>query len=107
HFFQGEAWRKSMEYGVLAGDRAAHTFANSEARKHYERALRAALSQPPPDDLALAGLHSKLGMVLITIAEYEAALTELRRALEIVQRAGDRRREIEALVAISTVYNYS
>jgi predicted ATPase len=34
HFAQGEEWRKVMEYSVLAGDRAAHAFANSEARNH-------------------------------------------------------------------------
>src|SRR5262249_37715605 len=40
HFAQGEEWQEALKYSVLAGDRAAHAFANAEAKEHYMRALR-------------------------------------------------------------------
>jgi predicted ATPase len=37
---------------LLAGDRAAHAFANTEARDHYARALEAGDKVMPPPSLA-------------------------------------------------------
>ena len=50
HFAQGEEWQKAMDYSTLAGDRAAHAFANAEAHKHYTRALEAAGKLVPGAD---------------------------------------------------------
>ena len=47
HFTQGEMWAKAMEYSTLAGDRAAATFANAEAKAHYARAVQAATRVAP------------------------------------------------------------
>ncbi len=107
HFFQGEEWKKAMEYSVLAGRRAGDSFANVEAKVHYQRALQAAeRMRPPLDSERLAGLYEKHGAVLTVLGEYEAAAADYQRALDLVRRAGDRRREIEVLVGLSGVYNY-
>jgi len=54
-----------MEYSLLAGDRAAHVFANIEAKEHYERALQAAERvMPRPDPEVVAGLRAKHEEVL-------------------------------------------
>jgi tetratricopeptide (TPR) repeat protein len=106
HFAQGEAWQKATEYSTLAGDRAAHAFANAEAQKHYARALDAAgKPAPAPDPGTLATLHAKQGAVLMVLAEYEAAVAQYEQALELIRRIGDRRREIELLAGLSLVYN--
>ncbi|MFQ5897200.1 MAG: adenylate/guanylate cyclase domain-containing protein [Candidatus Methylomirabilia bacterium] len=107
HFTQAEEWKKAMEYSVLAGDRAAHAFANGEAKAHFARALGSAEKvRPLPDPGGLASLHMKQGAVLAVLAEYEEAAAVYRRALQLMRRVGDRPREIEILVALSGVYTF-
>ncbi|MBI2875641.1 MAG: tetratricopeptide repeat protein, partial [Candidatus Tectomicrobia bacterium] len=105
HFAQGEEWQKAMEYSLLAGDRAASAFANLEAKGHYARALQAAGKLTPSPDLGvLASLQMKRGVVLMVLGEYDEAEATYQRALELVQRAGERRREAEVLVGLTDVY---
>jgi tetratricopeptide (TPR) repeat protein len=107
HFAQGEAWQKAMHYSALAGDRAAHAYANTEASEHYARALEAAGKlAPAPAPGTLASLHEKRAAVLTLLAEYEAAAAEYQHALALVQRVGDRRQEIDILVGLSYVYQF-
>jgi class 3 adenylate cyclase/tetratricopeptide (TPR) repeat protein len=105
HFAQGEAWQKAMDYSVLAGDRAAHAFANVEAKRHYARALEAA-GKLALDPAMLASLHVKYAVVLGVLAEYEAASAEYQRALELSRQVGDRRREMEILAGLSMIHNW-
>jgi tetratricopeptide (TPR) repeat protein len=107
HFAQGEAWQKAMHYSTLAGDRAAHAFANAEASRHYARALEAAGKlAPAPDSEPLASLHAKQGAVSMVLAEYEGAVAEYQQALACIRQAGNRRQEIEILLGLSSVYNW-
>jgi predicted ATPase len=107
HFAQGEEWRKAMHYSVLAGDRAAHAFANAEASRQYTRALQVADKvDPAPDPELRASLHAKQGAVLMVLAEYEGAVAEYQQALAFIRQAGNRRQEIEILLGLSGVYNW-
>jgi class 3 adenylate cyclase/tetratricopeptide (TPR) repeat protein len=107
HFAQGEVWQKAMDYSVLAGDRAADAFANTEARRHYSRALEAAGKlAPAPDPRTLASLHAKQGAVLMVLGEYDASAAAYQWALELIRRVGDRRGEIEVLVGLSKLDNF-
>lgn len=108
HFTRGEDWSKAMQYSTLAGDQAAHVFANVEAKKHYFSALDAAAKlSSPPDWEAFLTLHSKYAEILLNLSEYDDAAAEYLKALELARRAGDRRREMEAMVWLSSVYNFS
>src|SRR5208337_4977178 len=108
HFARGEDWAKAMQYSTLAGDQAAHVFANAEAKKHYFSALDAAAKlSPSPDWEALLTLHSKYAEVMLNLSEYDAAAAEYLKAVELARSAGDRRREMEALVWLSAAYDYS
>ncbi len=108
HFTQGEEWTKAMDYSVLAGERASHTFANAEAKRHYACALEAAGKITPlPGPETFARLHQRHGAVLTVLAEYEQAAAEYQQALELVRGLGDRRREIEILAGLSGVFNYA
>ena len=108
HFDHGEVWSKAMEYGVLAGDRAADAYANTEARAHYARALRAAEHMAPSlEPGIIARIRVKYGQVLTVLGEYEEAATAYQCALELVRQVGDRRHEVEVLVWLSTVYDFS
>jgi class 3 adenylate cyclase/tetratricopeptide (TPR) repeat protein len=108
HFARGEDWSRAMQYSTLAGDQAAHVFANAEGKKHYFSALDgAAKLSPSPDWEALLTLHSKYAEVMLNLSEYDDAAAEYLKALELARRAGDRRREMEALVWLSAAYDYS
>jgi class 3 adenylate cyclase/tetratricopeptide (TPR) repeat protein len=103
HFALAENWTQAFEYSVLAGDRAAHAFANTEAKDHYARALRVAekLTISPA---MLTSLHVKRGAVLSVIAEYEEAAAHYQHALDLVRQIGDRRAEVEILIGLADVY---
>lgn len=108
HFTCGEDWSKAMRYSTLAGDQAAHVFANVEAKKHYSTALDAASKLfSPPDWEAVLTLHSKYGEVLLNSSEYDDAAAEYLEALELARHAGDRHREMEAMVWLSSAYDIS
>ncbi len=108
HFTRGEDWSKAMQYSALAGDEAARVFANVEAKKHYFNALDAAAKlSAPPDWEVLLTLHSKYAEILLNLSEYDDAAAEYLKALELARGAGDRRREMEAMVWVSAAYDYS
>ena len=107
HFFQAGEWAKAMKYAELAGQRAAASFANAEARDHYTRALEAtARVTPPPDRRELAALHARLGAVLMSLGDYERSVDEYRITGEIARAVGDPRLEAETLAALGDVHNF-
>src|SRR3989475_17626 len=107
HFVEGEQWDEAFRYSILAGDRAAHTFASAEARRHYAQALEVAgRARPAPGDRELASVHEKLGGVLFILAEFEAAVAEFERALALIRRFGDRKQEVSTLLGLANVYNW-
>ena len=107
HFVEGEQWDEAFRYSVLAGDRAAHTFASAEARRHYAQALEmASRARPAPSDRELASVHEKLGGVLYILAEFEAAVAEFERALTLIRPIGDRKQEMATLLGLANVYNW-
>jgi class 3 adenylate cyclase/tetratricopeptide (TPR) repeat protein len=107
HFVEGEQWFEAFRYSVLAGDRAAHSFASAEARRHYAQALAVAgRARPAPSDRELASVHEKLGGVLYILAEFDTAVSEFHRALELVRRLGDRKQEVATLLGLANVYNW-
>src|SRR5262245_12811877 len=105
HFTQGEVWAKAMEYSTLAGDRAAETFANAEAKVHYARAVQAAVRLTPSlEPGAVARLHAKHGAVLAVLGEFGGAVAAYQRALELIRQTADRRGEIDILVGLCGAY---
>ncbi|MGH8542583.1 MAG: AAA family ATPase [Gammaproteobacteria bacterium] len=106
HFTQGEGWGKAVEYSLLAGHRAQHSFANEEARVHYARALNAARKLTPAVDARLlAGLHEGHAAVLVVLAQYETAIAEYERALDLVRDVGDRSGEASILAALCLAHH--
>src|SRR3989441_567817 len=101
HFVEGEQWDEAFRYSILAGDRAAHTFASAEARRHYAQALEVAgRARPAPSDRELASVHEKLGGALFILAEFDAAVAEFERALALIRRLGDREQEVATLLGL-------
>src|SRR3989441_872269 len=107
HFVEGEQWDEAFRYSILAGDRAAHTFASAEARRHYAQALEVVgRARPASGDRELARVHEKLGGALFILAEFEAAVAEFEQALALIRRLGDRKQEVATLLGLANVYNW-
>ena len=108
HFARGEHWAKALHYAQLAGDQAAHTYANSEARQHYALAIEAAEHlAPPPAPGVLAPLYAKRAAVLNIIGEYDAGIADYERALDLIREAGDQRAGLEVHLGLADLYyNY-
>ena len=108
HCAQSERWSDVLRYASLAGTRAAHAFANQEAKVHYRLALEAARRiEPPLPPGELAKLHGRYAGVLTGLGEFEEAAAEYGLAIDLARQSGDRRLEIELRMGLSGVYNYS
>src|SRR5262249_44230042 len=63
--------------------------------------------EPPSPPADLAKLHERYATVLTGMGEYEEAAAEYQTAIDLARQSGDRRHEIELLMGLSGVYNYS
>jgi tetratricopeptide (TPR) repeat protein len=88
--------------------RAAHAFANQEAKAHHQLALEAARRiEPPLSAGELAQLHASYASVLTPLGEFDEAAAEYRLAIDLARQSGDPRRQIEFRMGLSGVYSYS
>jgi predicted ATPase/class 3 adenylate cyclase len=108
HCAQAERWKDVLRYASLAGTRAAHAFANQEAKAHQRLALEAARRiEPPPPPGELAKLHGGHASVLAVLGEYDEAAAEYQIAIDLARQSGKRRLEVELLMGLSGTYNLS
>ncbi len=80
HYFEGQAWDKTLRYALEAGRRAQQKYANAAAAGAYRRALQAAESLSPPREEEQLAAHEALGDVLLITGEYDEALQHCERA---------------------------
>jgi adenylate cyclase len=85
HFLRSEYLDKALHYLILAGNKSARDYANSQARKHFEEAKKLLPLVPHTTEQAL-GLWSGLGDVLVFIGEYEDARQCFQEALEMYKQ---------------------
>ena len=86
HAFLGEDWAKALDYSGRAGRQALALHAPHTAVSHFNHALQSAdaLRQPAPVSVLLAR-----GDAFMRLSEYDAALTDYKRALDAAKRDGD------------------
>jgi class 3 adenylate cyclase/predicted ATPase len=81
---------QALLYARLAGQRAAAQFANHEAIDHMEAALQSAERLVPGETLEQRQeIHTTLGRLLTSTAQYDHALDHLGKALELAIERGD------------------
>lgn len=79
HYDQGQQWGKAFEYHLLAGQRDAQSYANTEAYDHLCRAIEIApLATPGPEDLAQA--YFIAGKISSALGKFDTAQAFLERA---------------------------
>jgi tetratricopeptide (TPR) repeat protein len=84
HFHEAQRWDKSWNYCRQAGDRAARIFANLDASRFYDKALRAGRRLRSVHAGELAGVYEKQADALYLLGQYQDAdhaLSAARRLL--------------------------
>jgi class 3 adenylate cyclase/tetratricopeptide (TPR) repeat protein len=100
-YTKSENYVKSVDYSVRAGDRAAEVFAWHAARNHYENALRFLKEE---DQERKAEVLKKSAVVTAPELDLEASLSYAHSALELFEKLGDKRNELDMLMHIQMVY---
>jgi tetratricopeptide (TPR) repeat protein len=103
HYGRSDQAERAVEYALLAGDKAASLFANSEATTYYEEALKNLRSLPPMPEHEERQIDTivKLASVALTRQHFERDLANLEVAQAIVQRLNDQRRTAQVLYWIA------
>ena len=94
---------RAQHYLVLAGDRAAATYANPEAIAHYRRAL-AIVRRNDSDSKSLTHLFVQLGRTLELDSHYEQALANYQEMETVARQRYDDSLELAALLAQVTLF---
>ena len=103
HLYNGQDSR-SLKYDILAGEKAARLYANTEAATHFSRALEVAKRAGKESEL-ITKLHSQLGSVLELSGRYEQALQNYDEMQAFGRERGERSIEMNALMAKATMYS--
>ena len=104
HYDEAGNAEKAVSYWTLAGDAAFASYAQNEAVAAYTRAL--ALSQETPISAEqLHHLYTDRGRALELAGQFEPALKNYAEMLTAARARQDRRLELEAQVATSTLYS--
>ncbi|MFI5916420.1 AAA family ATPase [Dactylosporangium sp. NPDC051541] len=92
-----------LEYATRAARHASELASHREAAAQYERALRFAVVLPPAE---LAELYDALAAELSLVDRGPRVCEVAERSRDLWRRAGDRRREGDALRRLSTALRY-
>jgi tetratricopeptide (TPR) repeat protein len=103
HFYNAEDAR-SLKYDQMAGDKAAHLYANIEATFHYSRALETA-KRTSAEPARIAKLYGQLGGVLELSGRYDEALVNYEEMGAFARELTSPSIELNALIAKATLYS--
>jgi predicted ATPase len=94
HYSLGGAYAKAVDYLVRVGQRAKQLYANQEAVRHFERALRfiARLTDEQKDPLLELSALEGLGDAQFRSGAHHAAECQFQQALVVADNLWDRRR---------------
>jgi tetratricopeptide (TPR) repeat protein len=113
HFFKAGDDERALKYFTLAGDAAAHVYANAEAIAHYTRALEISKRATHLEGAShiggagrggLAHLYLALGEVFELSARYPEAMATYGEMEALAQARGDPVMAFDALMARAKVY---
>ncbi|HEX2697887.1 MAG TPA: adenylate/guanylate cyclase domain-containing protein, partial [Anaerolineales bacterium] len=104
HHFYAAKVPRSLKYDLLAGEKAAHLYANTEAATHFSRALDAA-KQFGSDTAQMAQIFSQLGHAYELTGQHPQALSTYDAMLAFGREKKDKSIELNALMAKATIYS--
>lgn len=103
HFLNGGDDLTAFHYLITAGDRAAHTYANTEALEYYNQALNLAPQVNAESDIRFH-LFIQRGRALELTAQYSLAEENYQEMGRLAQEQGDAAMHLTALMACATLY---
>ncbi len=81
HYAWSSNFERALHYLILAGEKAAHSYANQQAKQNFDAAIRLIKRMPSDPDRAYRA-HFGLGNVLLLTGEYPQAYEIFESALE-------------------------
>jgi tetratricopeptide (TPR) repeat protein len=104
HYDEAGQPEKAVPYWITAGDAAFGAYAQNEAIAAYSRALELAKeTQISPEQLSQ--IYTRCGRSMEMTGQFEQALKNYAEMLTTARQRADRRMELEAQVAASTLYS--
>jgi class 3 adenylate cyclase/tetratricopeptide (TPR) repeat protein len=101
HFNEARNFERALFYFMMAGDRAARLYANSEAIELYGRALE--LAQNIGQDEQLVTLYKSRGRTYEVVGRYDEALADYKMLERLALEGDNPRIKLEALLAEATL----
>jgi tetratricopeptide (TPR) repeat protein len=104
HYEEAGNAEKAILYWTLAGNSAYQVYAQNEAIAAYTRALELG-KEAALDTEQLRHLYSRRGRVMELLGQFEQALKNYDEMLSTARERQDRRMELNAMMASSTLYS--
>jgi predicted ATPase len=104
HYDEAGNAEKAIRYWILAGDSAYQVYAQNEAIAAYTRALELAKAAAL-DTEQLRHLYSRRGRSMELLGQFEPALKNYDEMSSTARECQDRRMELDAMMASSTLYS--
>ncbi len=103
HYERGHAWKKALQYLLLAAERSRALFAMRDALHWLDRAI--ALAEAHPDALEdRVELHARRGSARAQAGQTEGAVSDIRRVIEAAQARGEREKARDAVIQLGMAY---
>lgn len=83
HFNLSKNWEKALQYSIIAGAQAWSEYRNQNSIEHYTRAIRILQDEFEGRSEELAGCHFHLAEVLDRLGDYDKALENYSRTMEL------------------------
>jgi tetratricopeptide (TPR) repeat protein len=103
HYERGHAWKKALQYLVLAAERSRTLFAMRDALHWLDRAV--ALVEAHPDAIDdPVDLYARRGGARAQAGQTEGAVADIRRVIEAAEARGEREKARDAVIQLGMAY---
>ena len=106
HFYEASDDERAFKYCMMAGDAAAHLYAQHEANSHYSRAIEL-IDRVEASREQRISLYISRGRTLALIGDFDQALASYQELQAFGEKDGDRTVELAALIPQATVHSTS
>ncbi len=101
HYYEGEDWKKALDYSVKAARKAAGSFANQEAMAYFDQALRAFRQIGDAPAEVLMDIYGGKAEVSFTISDWKGVVNSYTSLREAAREAGKIELEGMALAGVA------
>lgn len=103
HYERGHAWKKALQYLLLAAERSQKLFAMRDALDWLDRAGALAEAHPEAVD-SVVSVYERRGAARAQAGQIEGAVTDVRRVIDDALARGDREKARDALIQLGMAY---